>query len=83
MALLPAKDASSLASIMKGKMGPSEPDESAPSYDDAPEGQSELDSCISDVADAVASGDKAGIVSALHALVETLKSEDVEQDSGE
>ena len=48
---------------------------------DMPEGGSELDSCINDVADAVSSGDKAGIVSALHALVDTLKSEDASQDA--
>lgn len=52
-------------------------DEEAGSEDD------ELSSCIDDVAEAVSSGDKGAIVSALHALVDCLKEEDVQQDDNE
>ena len=47
---------------------------------DKPEGDSEMDHCVDEVADAVVSGDKDAIVSALKDLIDCLKQDDMEQD---
>ena len=90
MAKLPVKQASALAdsmakqglsgSIMMGKKMPmkadAEMDDPEPMEDD----KSELDHCLSDVADAVVSGDKEAIVSCLKDLVDCIKQDDKGQD---
>jgi hypothetical protein len=82
MAMLNGKDASSLADVMKkhnvelGAPMDSDDGDMEPKSDD----NSELSSCASDLAEAISSGDKSGIVSAIMALVECIQSEDKEQD---
>jgi len=51
---------------------------------DMPEGDdSEMEHCLTGVADAVASGDKEAIKSALRDLVDCIKHDDMEQDESE
>lgn len=94
---LPVKQAAKLAdtmaksglsgSIMMGKKAPAygaEPPEDDGADGEAPEQEgSEMDSCIDDVAEAMMSGDKDSLKSALHALVECIQHEDEEEDQQE
>lgn len=62
---------------MKPPMDDGEEDGAMDSPD---EDKSELDHCISETADAIASGDKAGIESALRDLIDCIKTEDEQED---
>lgn len=87
---LPLKQASKLGDIMAkhGISGSiSMKKSSKPSIDDeevdveSEDDQSELELCISDLADAVVAGDKDSVKSALRDLVDCIKYEDEEQDA--
>ena len=81
--VLPKAQALDLAKSMadkglSGSISMAEPVKGPPKDDS--EGDSELESCISDLADAMVSGDKEHIVESLHHFVDCLKSEDESQD---
>jgi hypothetical protein len=81
MAKLPIKEAASLAEAMKKHNVPGAIAMGDPTDDTAeqPE-EDEMTSCASDLAQAIKSGDESGIVSAIMALVDCIKSDDKEQD---
>lgn len=80
---LPVKQAADLAKSMasKGLSGSISMGEPDYSEEDAPEeGASELQACVKDAAEAIASGDVAHIERCLMDLVDCIKHEDEEQD---
>jgi hypothetical protein len=73
-----------LASDLSKSIGmPPPPDNGADDMGDDSDSMSEMDHCISDVADAIVSGDKDQIMSSLKDLFEAAKEEDSDQDSSE
>ncbi len=86
MAVLPIKKAKELGDIMakNGVSGAIAMKSPKPSYDDEsgddkPE-VSELESCASDLADAISGGDKDAIKSAIMDLVDCIKHDDQDSD---
>lgn len=84
MALLAGNKAKALGDIMSkhGVSGAVSADEPSvePADEESDYEQSELELCIDDLAEAFASGDKEAFRSAVHDLVDCIKSEDEDQD---
>ncbi len=96
MAVLPMSKAKGLGDFMAKRGVAAIAMKAKPAYDDKPSSdsgdeesdpadedkdKSELEHCVSDVADAVESGDKEAIKSALMDLVDCIKQDDSDQDS--